>query len=181
MDLKTSKRAAAATAAVAMTAGLTAILYGVIHNSPARSLAGVALITTALTVFALIAIKQWVTDTREEQKRFAQATRDAEAERAQYFAAKAALENEQQRHLRDVAADRAHAAATLIAEREKMAAEFEEKRAALVCETLAAYHELMHSEKKQQPERSSVIPFPTQQPERAPERGRSREHGVARP
>jgi succinate dehydrogenase/fumarate reductase flavoprotein subunit len=177
MDLTAGNRTTVTAAAVVLVTGLAAILYGVMRGDPAHSTAGVGLTATALTLVALTSIRRWVTNTTDERRQLADATQAARDERDGYFAAKAVLENDQQRLMRAAAADRAHAAATLIVERGKMAAEFEEKRAALVCETLAAYDDLMRSQKQKPPERSSVIPFPIQQPERE----RSRGHNVVGP
>lgn len=182
MDHTASTRATAATTAVALTAGVTTTLYGVITNEPARSLGGACLTMTALTAIGLGAVKRWVTDTHEEQHRLAQATQEAQDERAKYFAAQAALENEVQRLMRDAAADRARAAATLIAEREAMEADFAEKRTSLICEAIETYAQMLRSgDLDRQPPRSRVIQFPTQQPVQAPERERPRGHNVAGP
>lgn len=182
MDNTAGTRAAAATTAVALTGGVTATLYGVITNEPARSLGGVCLTMTALTAIGLGAVKRWVTDTREEQHRLAQATHEAQDERATYFASRAALENELQRHMRDAAADRARAEAALIAEREAMEAEFAEKRTSLICQAIETYAQMERSgDLDRQPPRSRVIQFPTQQPVQAPERERPRGHNVAGP
>src|SRR5687767_15844676 len=94
MDNTAGTRAAAATTAVALAGGVTATLYGVITNEPARSLGGVCLTMTALTAIGLGAVKRWVTDTREEQHRLAQATREAQDERAKYFASRAGRSEE---------------------------------------------------------------------------------------
>jgi len=149
---------------------------------------------TALTAIGLAAVKRWVTDTREEQRRLAQATREAYDERATYFASRAALENELQRHMRDAAADRARAAAALIAEREAMEAaliaereameaEFAEKRTSLICEAIETYVQMGRSgDLDRQPPRGRVIEFPTQQPvQAATELERPRGHNVAGP
>ena len=180
MDLTTSHRTTTATAAVVMASGLAAILYGVVRGDPARSIAGVGLTMIALTLIALTAIRRWVTNTSDERRRLAAAIRAADDERTKCFADRAALENERQRILIDAATDRARSASALIAEREKLAAEFEEKRAALICETLTTVAGLLHSQKKQ-PQRGSIIPFPAQQPVRAPEMERSRGHNVVGP
>lgn len=169
------------TAAVVMATGLAAILYGAGQGDPSHSITGVGLTTTALTLIALTVIRRWVTDTAAERSRLAEAVQAAQDEREKYFALKAVLENDQQRLMRAAAADRAHAAATLITERERMAAEFEEKRAAMICEALNEVADLMRSHKQKPSERSSVIPFPTQQPDRAQERERSRGHNVVGP
>jgi hypothetical protein len=179
MDLTAGTRATAVTAAVVMTAGLAVIFYGIVRGDPAHSISGVALTTTALTLIALLVIKRWVTDTADERRQLATATQAAQDEREKYFAAQTVLENDQQRLLRDAAADRARAEATLIAEREAMAAEFEEKRASLICETLATVAELMQNQKDQPC--GSVIQFPTQQSVRVPEQERSRGHNVVGP
>jgi hypothetical protein len=177
MDLTASTRTTVTAATVVLVTGLAATLYGLIRGDHAHSTAGAGLTTTALTLIALTTIRRWVTNTTDERRQLADATQAARDERDGYFAAKAVLENDQQRLMRAAAADRAHAAATLIAERAKLAAEFEEKRAALICETLAAYDDLVRSHKQKPPERGSVIPFPTQQPERE----RSRGHNVVGP
>lgn len=183
MDLPAGTRATAVTAAVALTTGLAAILYGVVRNETARALGGVALITIALTLIALVAIRRWVTDTRDEQRQLAQATREAQDERAKYIAAQAALENERQRLMRDAAADRARNTAALRAEREAMRQEFEEERAKLVCETLETAVQLVRGMVDQEPKQQSdvVIQFPTQEPDHSPERERSRGHNVVGP
>jgi len=170
MDLTASNRTTAITAVVLVT-GLAAILYGAIRDDPAHSTAGAGLTTTALALIALTAIRRWVTDTADERRRLAEAVQAAQREREKYFALKAVLENDRQRLMRAAAADRAHAAATLIAEREKMAAEFEEKRATVICEAVDEIAGLVRSQKQRRPERNSVIPFPTQQPERERARG----------
>lgn len=144
MDLTASNRATTATAAVALTAAITATLYGVIANEPARALGGVCLTMFALTLVLLVAIKRWITDTRDERRRLAEAIHDAQAER------------------------------------EAMAAEFEQKRATLICETLAAAPELLRNLDKK-PNRSAVIQFPHQQLAQAPERERSRERNAVGP
>jgi hypothetical protein len=181
MDLTASIRTTVTAAAAVLVTGIAAILYGLIRDDPTHSIAGVGLTTTTLTLIALTAIRRWVTNTADERRQLAEAVQAAQREREEYFALKAVLENDQQRLMRAAAADRAHAAATLITEREKMAAEFEEERAALICQTLTEFAELMRSHKQKQPERGSVIPFPTQQPAQAPERERSRAHDVAGP
>ena len=177
MDLTASTRTTVTAATVVLVTGLAEILYGVTRGGPAHSIAGVGLTTTALTLIALTVIRRWVTNTTAERRQLAAATQAARDERDGYFAAKAVLENDQQRLMRAAAADRAHVVATLIAERAKLDAEFEEKRAALICQSLDEIADLMRSQKQKQPERSSVIPFPTQQPGRE----RSRGHNVVGP
>ncbi|MFI1728245.1 hypothetical protein ACH40E_03190 [Streptomyces acidicola] len=184
MDLTAGKKATAVSAAVVMVAGLSVILYGVIYNDLARSLGGACLTMTALTLIALVAIRKWITDTSEERRVLAAAVRDTQAERTRYIAAQAALENEQGRLARDVAAERAGLAAKLIAEREAMATEFEEKRNQLVSEAMNTGVAMFLSSRREHtkaPVRGDVIQFPNQQGEPEPERVRSRGHGVVGP
>ena len=186
MDLTAGSKATAITAAAVMLmlAGMSVILYGVIRSDLARSLGGACITMPALVLLALVAIRAWITDTRDERRVLAAATRETQAERSRYIAAKAALVNEQGRLNRDVASERARLTATLIAEREALAAEFEEKRAQLVCETMTEAWELFRKAERAEharPSRGDVIQFPTQHGERQPERARSREHGVAGP
>lgn len=181
MDLTAGTKATAATAAVVITAGLSAILYGVIRSDLARALGGACLTTPALVLLALVAIRAWVMNTNEERRQLAASTREAQAERSRYFAAQAALENEQARLNRDMASDRARAAATLAAERKSMEAYFDEKRAKLVTDafTTGVQMERAGTLKPKKPETGNLIQFPQQ--ERAAERERSREHGVVGP
>lgn len=181
MDLTASTKATTATAAVVMTAGLSAILYGVIRSDLPRALGGACLTTPALVLLALVAIRAWVMNTSEERRLLAASTREAQAERSRYFAAQAALENEQVRLNRDMAADRARAAATLAADRKAMEAYFDEKRAKLVTDafTIGVQMERAGMLKPKKPATGNLIQFPQQ--ERAAERERSREHGVVGP
>lgn len=181
MDLTAGTRTTAVTSAVVLTTGLTAILYGVARGDLTRSLGGACLAMTALTALTLIAIRRWVTDTSQERKTLAAATREAHAERNRYFAAQAALENEQGRLNQDMATARARIAASLITEREAMRREFDEERAKLVCEAMETAVRMMRAKKPAA--RGDVIPFPAQQQDCSPvpERERSRGHNVAGP
>lgn len=183
MDLTAETRAAAIGSAVAGVVGLAVTLHGAIRDQPAHSVSGVCITMIALTGLILIALRKWTTDTRTERTILAAAQREAQAERARYFAAQAALENEQGRLNRDMAAERAGLNARLRAERERLHEEFEEQRATLVSETMEATFLLMR-DGKFDPEASppgNLIQFPHQQPQQQPQRARSREHGVVGP
>ncbi|MEI5100371.1 hypothetical protein RB200_19815 [Streptomyces sp. PmtG] len=157
--------------ATIMAAGLAAILYGVLRDDLARSLGGACLAMTALMPMALIAIRRWITDTSAERAHLADALRQAQDERTRYIAAQAALENEQGRLHRDLAADRARTAAMLIAERDGMQDEFEEQRAQLISETfeVAVDMERRGLLKPTDPSKGNLIRFPGQTLGRAPE------------
>jgi hypothetical protein len=127
--------------------GLAAIVYGILRGDLTRSLGGAALTMPALTFIALIFVRRWVTDTRDERQRLAAAQRYAEGERTRYIAAQAALTNEAGRNRTEMRAERTQLRAQLAAEREAMRAEFEEQRATLVCETMEATVRMFHNGK----------------------------------
>lgn len=167
-------------AAAAMAGGLSVIVYGIIRNDPARSLGGACLAITALTLISLTVLRRWIVDTSDERRILDAARRHAEAERSRYFAAQAALENEQGRLNRDMAAERLSLAVRLQVERETMAADFEEKRATLISETMEATVRMVHGGKlapKRLPS-CNLIQFPEQQ---SRERERSRGHNEVAP
>lgn len=181
MDLTAGTKATATLAAVVMAVGLTVILYGVGQNDLTWVLGGACLAVPALVLVALVAIKSWITDTREERRLLTEAIREMQGERTRYIALRAALENEQSRLHRDLAHERARSAAKLFAEREAVAAEFEEKRNRLISEAMTEAWMMFLSGKQPQTAENKVIQFPTQQP--APQRAaeRCREHGVVGP
>lgn len=183
MDVTAGTKATATAAAAVMAGGIAVILYGVIRDDLSRSLGGACLTMTALTLIALIAIRKWTTDTGEERRILAAAQRETQSERTRYIAAQAALENELNRLIRDAAADRARGHVALNSEREAIHQQFEEKRAQLVCDTLAIAVGLVRgtTDDHARAENNVVIQFPTQQPEQTGERERSREHGVVGP
>src|SRR6266568_59604 len=147
MDLTSGTRNTAAVGAAAMLGGTAATLHGIIRNMPSHSIGGGFLALTGLTVIALALIHQWVTDTADERRILAATQREAQARKDTYLAAQAALENEQGRLNRDMAAERAGLTVRLKAEREAMAAEFEERRAELISESMEALGLMMHNGK----------------------------------
>jgi hypothetical protein len=172
----------AGTAGAAVVGGLSIVLYGTLRDDIARTLGGTCVTLTALTAVALILIRHWIVDTSEERRVLGAAQRAAQAERARYFAAQAALENEQGRLNRDMAAERAALTTRLKAEREAMAAEFDERKSSLIAETMEATV-LMFRDGKLAPDnpvQSKVIQLRDHQ-QRHPERERSRERGVVGP
>lgn len=183
MDLTGGARATAGAAGTATTGGLVVVLYGTLDDNLARTLAGTCLTLVALTVLALVLIRQWIVDTRDERRILAAAQRQAEGERTRYIASQAALENEQGRLNRDMAAERYALTARLNAEREKLAAEFEERRAALIAETMEVTVRMMRDGKLAPAPSTTgnLIPFPHQHPQPETTRARSREHGVGAP
>lgn len=163
--------------------GLSVTLHGVIRNDLVRAVGGTCLTLTALTAIALVLIRQWIVDTSAERRILASAQKQAEAERTRYFALQAALENEQGRLSRDMAAERSGLAARLHYDREALRSEFEERRAGLIAETMESTVLMMRGGKfdvEQKPS-CNLIPFPKQHQTAEPQRERSREHGVVGP
>lgn len=164
--------------------GLAVTLYGAIRDQPAHSLSGVCITMIALTALILLAIqgnRRSIADTRDERRALAIAQGQAMAEQSRYLAAQAALEIEQGRLNRDMAAERAALAARLKAECDQLREEFEERRAALIAETMETTFLLMRGNKfdPTASAQGNLIPFPDRQPQ--PQRARSREHGVVGP
>jgi hypothetical protein len=151
----------------------------------AGSIGGACLVMVGLTLIILVCVRRWIVNTREAERLLAAAQRQAQEERTQYIAAKAALENEHGRLNRDMAAERARIRATLVAERAKMRAEFEEERATLASEAFRTGVEMERAGmlKPDRQPAGNLIKFPKQvpQPDPAPARERSREHGVVGP
>ncbi|MFB6787627.1 hypothetical protein ACFCWT_13220 [Streptomyces olivaceus] len=163
------------------------IIYGLFRHDLAWALGGACLTMPVLTLVALVAVRRWIVDTRDERRALAAAQRQAEGERTRYIAAQAALENEQGRLRRDMAAERAQINARMAAEREALTIEFEERRATLVCETMEATV-LMFKDGKFAPDSTTpgnLIRLADRLPGQgfAPDvkRERSREHGVVGP
>lgn len=181
MSLTNSVWIRTAAGTILLTAGLTASAHGALTEDVPRSLGGVCLTTTALTLIALARIRSWVFSTNNEREQLAEARREAEAERRRFFAAQAALEGETTRLTRDVSVERARIAATLATEREAMRAEFEKNRLQVATEAFRSGVEMERAGllKPDAPTpQANLIPFPGA---RAPERERSREHGVVGP
>jgi hypothetical protein len=166
-----------------MFGGATITLYGVVRRDPTLSLGGACLTMIALTLIALFFIHRWFTNTNEERRVLAERTRAADDERNRYVSLKAALENEQGRLSRDMAAERAALAVRLATEREAQRVEFEELRASLIAETMEATVRMFHNGKfaPEVQKIGNLIPFPEQQHDRLPARARSHDQGSARP
>ncbi|KMS79061.1 hypothetical protein ACH49_13445 [Streptomyces leeuwenhoekii] len=183
MDLTGGARATAIAAAATMLGGLSVLLHGIVHSNTAHAIGGGGLTIVALMTVSMLLLRRWIVDTRTERQALADAQRQAEAERARYFAAQAALENEHARLARDMARERASISATLMKEREAMRAEFEDERATLVCETMEATVLMFHGGRfaPETPKQSNLIRFPKELPAQTPAADRSREHGVVGP
>jgi hypothetical protein len=162
-----------------MLAGTTITLHAVARHDPAQALGGLLLAGLALTLIALFFIHHWFTNTSQERRELAERTRAAEDERNRYVSLKAALENEQGRLARDIAAERAGLTVRLAAEREALRSEFEERRASLIAETMEATVRMFRNGMfaPQTAVKGNLIPFPQQQPDRERERG----HNVVAP
>lgn len=184
MGLTSSMRITATAAVAVMLGGLAAILHGVLRDNLASAVGGLSLTLTALTAVALILIHRWITDTSDERRGLAALQRQAQEQKSVYVAAQAALEVEQGRLAQDMATERYNLAVRLKAEREAMAREFDERRAALAAETMETTFLMLRNGKfeTEAPAPGNLIPFPQQgHPEQAPQHERSREHGVVGP
>ncbi|MFD5058209.1 hypothetical protein [Streptomyces sp. NPDC058394] len=182
MDLTAGTRTTVVSGAIVLAVGLAIVLWGVITNDIARSVGGVCLTMTSLTLSACVAIRGWVTDTSAERARLGDSQRETDADRMRYVAAQAALEVERQRLQRDAAAEREQLTARLKVEREAMRTSFEEQRAKLILETfettarMVIHEKLFDQEQAPTPGHGRVIEFPEQ-----PAREQARERGVSRP
>lgn len=183
MGLTNGTRVVAGASGASVVGGLAVVLYGTLRDDLARAVGGTAVSLTALTVLALVLLRRWIVDTSNERRLLAATQREFVAERSRYFAAQAALEVEQGRLNRDMAAERAALDARLKAEREAMAVEFEEQRATLISETMEATVLMIHDGRlaPDAQTQSKVIQLRAHQAQRHPERERSREHGVVGP
>lgn len=187
MDLTGSTRATITASAAGLLGGALASVYGVARSSVPHSLTGLGLIVTASTAIALAILREWIVDTKDERRYLAAAQRQAESQHSQYFAARANLENEMVRNARDMAAERAANAASLVKEREALRAAFEADRLQQSQKAfrLGAQMERAGMLKPDEPAPTNLIQFPHQQPEPQehpqPERTRPSEHGVGGP
>ena len=179
----TSDRRATGTAALGALGGLSLTIHGLMSDQLSHSLSGVALTMVGLTAIVLTVIRKWVTDTSDERRVLAAAQREAQGERARYFAERAALVNEQARMSKDIAAERAALTARLKSEREAMQAEFDAALGEASADAMNIAMSWVHGGKfaPPQPQQGNLIQFPHQQPQDQPQRERSREHGVVRP
>lgn len=184
MELTGRTRTTTCTAAAAALAGLAITSRGILRDNLPYTVGGSCLLLSAVLVGALLLIHRWISDTTDVRNALNASQRAAERDRARYIALQAALEVEQGRLNRDMAADRRRMARDLIREREAMQAEFEEKRASVIAETMEATVR-MYRNGKFAPDASAsgrLIQFPYQSPQGAePQRARSREHGVVGP
>lgn len=187
MSFTASSKMATAEAIGVLIAGFTVIAYSAGFDHTAGTIAGACLVVCALTLWSLIRIKEWVTNTSHERRTLADATRAADEERNRYVAAKAALEIETSRRQRDMAAERASIEARLTTERAKMRREFEEERATLAADAFRTGVEMERAGmlKPDAPQLGNLIQFPRDLPHQQPhphaEQERSREHGVVGP
>jgi hypothetical protein len=179
--MASSKKMATAEATGALIAGFAVIAYSALFNHTAGTIAGACLVISALTLWSLIHIKGWVTNTSQERRTLADATRAADEVRNRYIASQAALEIEQSRRQRDMAAERASIEARLTAERQKMRREFEEERATLAADAFRTGVEMERAGmlKPDAPKVGNLIQFPKDLPHQ--QREKAREHGVVGP
>lgn len=184
MGFKGSTRVTVGAATGAALAGLALVAWGILRNHLPAALGGTCVTLTAMTALALTLIRSWIVDTSEARRALAAAQREAQARKDTYLAAQAALENEQARLNRDMAAERRRIAATLITERTAMEAAFEERRATLIAETTEAAFLMFHNGKfapDTDATSGRLIQFPRKDQEAVPHAERSREHGNVGP
>lgn len=182
MSLTGNTRTAVA-GAVLLAGGMTVCGYGAARGDLPAALGGTCLVVIAVTLLALAVIRTWITDAASERRELASARREADADRRKHFAGQAALECEMTRLNRDMAAERARIAATLIAEREAMRAELEERRLQITTEAFRTGVEMERAGmlRPDAPLPPNLIQFPRQKAEPQPEREHSRGHGVVGP
>lgn len=175
-------RTASTAGAAALAGGLAITIHGILRSNLAHVLGGGFLAMTALMLGALLLVHRWIVDTGDERRALAAAQRSAVQERTQYFAAQAAIENEEGRLKQAVVAERARDKKKLEVERAAMEAEFEEKRNALRAETIDTLLTMIATGKFVGSPQGKLIPFPGQPTtERATARERTREHGAIGP
>lgn len=181
MRLTGGTRATTTAGGALLTGGLAWVGYATVRSDLPRSLGGTCLVVVALFLIALALIHTWARDTSAERRELAEARREADAERRKHFAAQAALECEMTRLNRDMTVERARIAATLLAERDATRAALEEERLQIATDAFRTGVEMERAGmlKPDVPLPANLIPFPGQG--RAPERERSREHGVVGP
>lgn len=180
MNLKGNAKATTAAGAALLAGGLAFSGHGVISGHAHCSMAGVALVVTALTLMTLAIIRKWIGDARDERRDLATARREADAEQRKYFALQAALEGEMTRLRRDMAIEQAQNAATLSAERAAMQAELEEQRLQIATEAFRTGVE-MERAGMLKPEAPAAPPNLIPFPKRTPDHERSRGHEVVGP
>jgi hypothetical protein len=183
MEMSGATRTASVTGGVAVAGGLAITIQGILRSNLAHTVGGGFLATTAAILIALAVGCQRITDTRDERRALAASQRQAVQERTTYFAAQAALENDEGRLKQAVAAARAKDKEQLRVERAAMEAEFAERRDVLRAETIDSLLKMIASGKLAHGPQGKLIPFPGQQisTERATARERSREHGAIGP
>lgn len=185
MGLNRSSKAALTGAGTGMLAGLLALLHGVYHDHVSRTVSGTCLTLVSLTAIALVLIRKWIIDTRDERRILAATQREAQARKDTYITAQAALEAEHGRLRQDIAAEREANAARLTAEREALATEFEAKRGEYMAEALDIAVQMIAGKKlaPTQIATARLIQFPRGLPHQQADqqRQRSRERGVVGP
>lgn len=180
MNLIGNTRTTAAAGAALLAGGLAFSGHGVLSSHASCSMAGIAIIVTALTLITLTVIRKWIGDARDERRDLATARREADAEQRKYFALQAALEGETTRLRRDMALEQAQNAATLITERAAMQAELEEQRLQISTEAFRTGAE-MERAGMLKPDAPAVPANLIQFPKRAPDREQPRGHEVVAP
>lgn len=188
MSLTSGERSAIAVGAVLLAGSLGVSVQSTLRSDIPRSLTATALVFTALFVIGLVLGRAWITDVREQRRDLAQARRDAESEQRRYLTLRAAMEGEMTRLQRDMNAEMARVAKTLVVERKAMRDEFEERR---LEDAKAAFQTGVEMERSGMLKRdepavpANLIQFPKQTPGAEPQQERShersREHGGVAP
>jgi hypothetical protein len=159
-----------------LLAGATFIALGLAGDATPETLAGVVLCISAQMLASMRLIYRWVTDTSVVRASLLLSKQRHDEEAAKYSAGLLAIAAEQDRTRREAIAGARRRDETLKIEREALQAEFEEKRATLVCQAIEAGVRLAQSGKLDEaPARERVVvPFPMQPVdyERARDRGR---------
>jgi hypothetical protein len=182
LEFTATSKACTAMAAGILISGFAIIISSTFTDNVAGSIGGACLVMVALTIIICVLVRHWISNTELERTALAAAQREAQAQRATYQAAQCALENEQGRLNRDVAAERARITAALLATEAKLRADFEEERAQLAAEAFRTGAEMERAGmlRPDAEVRGNLIPFPRELTRDA-DRERSRAPGHVGP
>lgn len=174
------KRTYAVVAAATFIVGAALIVFGIVADHLPYTIAGAAIAISTQAAVSLCAVRRWTTNTAHERRALRDAQLQADESRARYRAAEYAIEAERKRLRHDAIAAGRRADATLQAELDALHQQFEEKRAALIGETLETAFHMINDGKLFEPTRPGdargrgreVIPFPVQPADHERARGR---------
>jgi len=164
-------------AAATLCVGAALLTIGVAEDRLPETITGFALTVCAALAISLHVVHRWITNTAQERDALHEATLRRDDERAKYLAGQYAVEAELKRIRLDAVAAARRADKALQAERVTLHAAFEEKRAALISQTLEAAVQMIDEggllDAPRNAERGrTVLPFPAQPADHERARGR---------